>query len=335
MLPLIRNYARAVVPLAGVALLLTTGANAALGADDGIQVQQHLNRITVAIDGEPFTELRFTDSPKPYLYPVLAKGGLAVTRHYPMRGDTTDEEKDHPHHRSLWFTHGDVNGIDFWAEGPAKGRVVQEEILEARGGRTQGVIRTANLWMTHDGRRILTDETRLVIQHRGARRLIDYAITLKASEGVDVTFGDTKEGTMALRLAESMRLKPNKHYARETPGTILQDTGVKDGDTWGKRAAWTAYTGPVQGAPMTVVLFDHPSNPRFPTWWHVRDYGLFAANPFGVHDFEKKPAGTGNLVVKAGDQVTLQYRILIEAGTAGTTSLAEEAADFARSGRRR
>ncbi len=329
MSPSIRSAARVTAALAA-GLFLTLHA----AASDGIGIQQHPNRISVSVDGELFTELVFAGAPKPYLYPLFAPGGIAVTRHFPMRTNATDEAQDHPHHRSLWFTHGEVNGVDFWAEGPTKGRVLQQEILETKSGRQQGVIRTANLWMTHDGKPILTDETRITFRKHPGGRMLDYAITLHASQGTDLTFGDTKEGTMALRLAESMRLQPNKYYAGKTPGTILQDTGVKDGNTWGKRAAWTAYTGPVQNSPLTVTVFDHPSNPRYPTWWHVRDYGLFAANPFGVHDFEKKPAGTGNLVVKAGVRITFQYRILIQTGAADPAALATVAADFAKHGLR-
>jgi hypothetical protein len=289
----------------------------------GVEVLPQADRIVVKVDGELLTELRYTDSPKPYFYPLLGPGGVSVTRNFPMRKDVDDEDKDHPHHRSLWFTHGDVNGVDFWAEGPEKGRIVQEKVLEAKGGADVGVIRTANRWVTAAGKGVLTDETTFRAHRHPAGRVLDYEITLKASEGVDVTFGDTKEGTFGIRLAESMRLKQNKHYAGKPGGHILQDTAVKDGETWGKRARWTAYSGPVGDKTMSVVVFDHPSNPRYPTWWHVRDYGLFAANPFGLHDFEKKPKGAGDLVLKSGDKLTFRYRLLIQSGEPDASKLNE------------
>lgn len=307
---------------AGAWLILAGAAvSMAAGAAPGVEVVPQGDRVVVKVDGELLTELRFADTPKPYFYPLLGPGGVPMTRNFPMRKDADDEDKDHPHHRSLWFTHGDVNGVDFWAEGPNRGRVIQQKVLEAAGGAESGILRTSNQWVTAEGKRVLTDETSLRILRHPAGRVLDYAITLHASEGADVTFGDTKEGTMAVRLAESMRLKPNQQYQGKPTGRILQDTGVKDGQTWGKRAAWTAYSGPVQGQTMTLVIFDHPGNPRHPTWWHVRDYGLFAANPFGVHDFERKPAGTGNLVVKAGDRVTFRYRFLLQRGEPDPASL--------------
>lgn len=300
-------------------------------ATTGIGVKPGKDRVTISLDGELLTELRFEGAPKPYFYPVLGPGGVPLTRNYPMRTDATDEAQDHPHHRSLWFTHGNVNGVDFWAEGPTRGKVVQTRILEVQEGADYGHVRTANRWVTPEGKTLLTDVTSFRVRRSPLGRMFDYEIALTASEGVDLTFEDTKEGTMAVRLAESMRLAPNKHYAGKPTGTILQDTGVKDGKTWGKRAAWTAYTGPVNGKPMSVVIFDHPSNPRYPTWWHVRDYGLFAANPFGVHDFEKKPAGTGNLVVKAGDMVMFRYRFLLLEGDAQAPKLNAVAAEFGKS----
>ena len=147
-----------------------------------------------------------------------------------------------------------------------------------------------------DGKVTLTDErTFRVFARPNNERLFDFEITIKAPADSEVVLGDTKEGSMAIRLNETMRLKPNKENAGKPTGHIVNSEGVRDGATWGKRAAWCDYYGPVEGKTVGVAIFDHPQNPRYPTWWHVRDYGLFAANPFGQHDFEKldnKTAGT-------------------------------------------
>jgi hypothetical protein len=139
--------------------------------------------------------------------------------------------------------------------------------------------------------------------------MMDYEVTLTASQG-DLVLGDTKEGTMAIRLAPTLRLK-----GRVGQGHIVNSEGVRDGDTWGKRADWCDYYGPVNGKTVGVAIFDNPKNPRHPTWWHVRDYGLFAANPVGQHDFEKKPKGVGDLKIKAGDSLTFRYRFYFHQGT--------------------
>jgi hypothetical protein len=138
--------------------------------------------------------------------------------------------------------------------------------------------------------------------------ILDFEIELLAGD-TELILGDTKEGSMAIRLAPTMRVK-----GEVAQGQILSSEGLRDGDTWGKRAAWVDTTGPVGGQTVGVTIFDHPDNPRHPTWWHVRTYGLFAANPFGIHDFEKKPEGTGDYRVPAGGSVRFRYRFLFHHG---------------------
>jgi hypothetical protein len=157
--------------------------------------------------------------------------------------------------------------------------------------------------------------------------MFDYEVTLHATDG-DVTLGDTKEGSMAIRLAESMRLKPNEHNVGKPTGHIVNSEGLRDNETWGKRAAWVDYHGPVDGATVGVAIMDHPSNPRHPTWWHVRDYGLFAANPFGIHDFEKKAAGTGDMKIPAGRKLTFRYRFVIHEGDEQAGRIAERYQEY-------
>ena len=165
--------------------------------------------------------------------------------------------------------------------------------------------------MAADGTVVCTDDRTLRIYEpaNSSERILDFDITLHASNG-ELTFGDTKEGTMAIRLAETMKLKgPIGH------GHIVNSEGVRDDETWGKRANWCDYYGPVDSKTVGVAIFDHPQNPRHPTWWHVRDYGLFAANPFGQHDFEKLTnKSAGNLTVPAGGSLTFRYRFYLHEG---------------------
>jgi hypothetical protein len=235
--------------------------------------------------------------------------------------DIPGEAQDHPHHRSLWFAHGAINGYDFWSEQKAFGKTVHEDFLEVTSGTKAGVIRERNKWVAADGTVVCTDERTLRFYNpgRASERLMDFEITLKASNG-ELTFGDTKEGTMAVRLAETMRLK-----GKAGKGHIVNSAGVRDGQTWGKRAEWCDYYGPVEGRTVGIAIFDHPKNPRHPTWWHVRDYGLFAANPFGQHDFESLPDKTaGNLVVPAGKSVTFRYRFYLHEGDEQQAKVAEK-----------
>jgi len=294
----------------------------------GVQITQLEDRLRIGINGELFTEYHFKDFPRPYFYPVIGPDGLPMTRDWPMK-ETANEEHDHIHHRSLWFTHGDINGVDFWSEGPKAGKTVHEEFTEIQSGRGLGVIKSKNKYVAPDGKVVCTDERTVRIYDRPEERLIDFEVTVHASHG-ELVFGDTKEGTMAIRLNETMRLAPNKFNKDKPTGHIVNSEGVRDGATWGKRAAWCDYYGPVNGKIVGVAIFDHPQNPRHPTWWHVRDYGLFAANPFGLHDFENKPAGAGKFTVAAGTSVIFRYRLYIHQGEEKEAKVAEHYREYAK-----
>lgn len=298
---------------------------------EGVTVREVEGRVRIEIGGQLFGEYHYRDVSRPFLYPLLGPGGVRMTRNWPM-AEAEGEERDHPHHKSLWYAHGAVNGHDFWSESQSAGKTVHMEFLELSSGQESGVIRTSNKLVAKDGTVVCTDERALRIYNRTDDRMFDFDITIHASHG-EITFGDTKEGTMAVRLAETMRLEPNKANTGKTTGHIVNSEGVRDGRTWGKRAAWVDYHGPVDGQTVGLAIFDHPQNPRHPTWWHVRDYGLFAANPFGVHDFEKKAAGTGDLRVPAGGSVTFRYRFYLHRGDEKEAKVAEQYEEYVSSAR--
>ena len=276
------------------------------GKTSGVQITKLADRLRININGKPFTEYWFKDVPRPYYYPLINPGGLSMTRNWPLK-DTPGEEHDHPHHRSLWFGHGDINGIDFWAEKAGCGKTVHRSFEKIESGKNAGVIKSSNDWVGPDGKVVFTDERTFRVYRDGST--FDFEITIHASNG-DIIFGDTKEGTMAVRVAESMKLKGHPGVAH-----IVESTGVRDEATWGKKAEWCDYYGPIEGKTVGIAIFDHPNNPRHPTWWHVRDYGLFAANPFGQHDFENlKDKTAGNLKVPAGQSITFRYRFYLHGG---------------------
>jgi hypothetical protein len=304
--------------------IVSTAPSADVGASgaskEGVEITRLADRLRVEINGQLFTEYFYKDVPRPYCYPLIGPGNVAMTRNWPMK-DLPNEAHDHPHHRSLWFAHGAVNGHDFWSEQKAFGKTVHEDFLEVKSGKKEGVIRERNKWVAADGTVVCTDERTLRFYNPGGanERVIDFEITLKASNG-ELILGDTKEGTMAVRLAETMRLK-----GKVGQGHIVNSAGVRDDQTWGKRAEWCDYYGPVEGKTVGIAIFDHPKNPRHPTWWHVRDYGLFAANPFGQHDFEKLPNKTaGDLIVPAGKSVTFRYRFYLHEGDDQQAKVAEK-----------
>lgn len=285
-----------------IVLLLVTAPACAAGE---VKLEKSNERIVVTVDGKPFTTYIFEGRAKPILYPIHTPGGTPMTRRYPIEDAGPTEAKDHPHHASLWFTHGDVNGYSFWHIGKKTGTIVNDSVET-----DSDAIRSKNKWVA-DGKTLLTDETTIRFSASKDARTIDFTIKLIASEG-DVKFGETKEGSMGIRSHPNLRLK-----GKSANGKALNSEGVSGKAVWGKDAKWVAYWGKVDDKPVGFAIFDHPSNPRHPTGWHARDYGLVAANPFGGYVFDKsKPKGSGTLNLKKGESLTLRYRFVFYTGEA-------------------
>ncbi|MGE5567776.1 MAG: PmoA family protein [Rhodospirillales bacterium] len=293
------------------------------------------DRISVAIDGKPFTEFIVSaDVNKPYLHPLRSASGKIVTRFFPM--DLVEgERRDHPHHRGLWFTHGDVNGYDFWANEPGqkgakKGRVLLKKIVDLKDGKKSGTIVALFDWLDTNNNPLVTESRAMTFYSEPSLRTIDIDITLTAVP--KVVFGDTKEGTFAIRLAPSLEEDPKG--APATPkrtGTMRNAEGAKtENQVWGKRSPWVDYYGEVEGEKLGIAILDHPGNPRHPTYWHARGYGLFAANPFGVSDFENDKTKDGSLTLDAGQSVRFRYRVIIHPGDFQTSNIAAQFERYAK-----
>lgn len=246
---------------------------------------------------------RFEAGMSPVFYPVYAPGGQRLTRGYPLE-EIEGESRDHPHHRSVWIGHGNINGTDFW-HGDAR---IRHRDLEIELKNSRAVLRTRNDWYSDEGKIVCSDERVHEITAANENYwFLDIDLTLTASNG-DITLHDDKEGFLAIRVAPSLRV-------RGGDGGILNSEGDRDRNAWSKRAAWCSYFGPVEGETVGMTIFDHPANLRHPSWWHVRDYGLFAVNPFGMHTFEGAPEGAGDVEVPSGESLHFRYRIVFHSGT--------------------
>ena len=295
-------------------------------------------RVDVMIDGKPFTSYIWpTTLKKPTLFPVRSAKGTVVTRGYPLEPRKGDRV-DHPHHVGLWLNHGNVNGLDFWNNSDAikpdqaskYGTIVHRRIVEAKGGKDRGNLVIEADWLKPDGTALLKEHTEFVFRGDAGSRTIDRTTTLTAL-GERVVFQDDKEGTFGMRVARGLELPYDKaevlidESGHPTPKPVLDNTGVsgqytsseglKGDAVWGTRGRWMMLTGTVDAEPVTLAILDNPANPGFPTYWHARGYGLFAANPLGekVLTNGKKEL---NLTLEPGKSTTFRFRVLVLNGTA-------------------
>ena len=316
-----------------VAAVATLVPAVARGAEP-VELKQKGNTIEVSIGGHPFTTYYFgPESPKPYLHPLRSAQGTIVTRGYPMVTNIPGESRDHPHHRALYFAHGDINGVDFWGEGEATpanqtahgrqypsagelptGRTAFRKLEAAESGADSGAIKADFDLVGPDGKAMGEETQEYVFRGDASTRTIDCTFTIRANHG-PLKMGDTKEGTFAIRVVKALEA-PN--------GNMLNSNGgVGEKQIWGKRADWVDYSGRVGDEDLGIAIFDNPANPKHPTYWHAREYGLFAVNPFGEHDFYNDPKRDGSITIPAGGTLTQRYRVLIHHGDASAARLPE------------
>ncbi|HUE13236.1 MAG TPA: PmoA family protein [Planctomycetaceae bacterium] len=263
------------------------------GADGRVELTLKGDSLDVTVGGEPFTVYHFAKTQKkPYFWPVRSSGGQVMTR-------SLEKPKEHPHHKGLWFSVDEVNGIKFWAE---RGKIenVSVEPIVANGNPAR--FKVVNHWLGKDGQPILIESTTISID---AKRVIAYDAQLTAAKE-PVTFGDTKEGLFGFRLANSMRELQG--------GKAVNSNGIHGTyECWGKPSDWVDYDGNLEGKLVGVAIFDNPHNFR-PSRYHVRDYGLFSISPFGEGAYTKGKKAAAPFVLKPGANLRLRYAIYIHDG---------------------
>lgn len=287
------------------------------------QVRFSPDSIAVDIDGKPFTTFHYgSEANKPYLWPLRSASGKTVTRHYPQQ-IVAGESQDHLHHRGLWFSYDDVNGVKFWENDPSYtkpniGRIVVRTATWKDGNKS-GTLHAIMDWRGPDSKVLLVEDRDMIFYSDPKLRTIDFVITLTAAQ--DLTFGDTKEGAFAIRLADNFTEKKGGKMVDADGRTSMKNI-------WGKRSNWVDYSADVDGEELGVAIFDSPLNPRHPTYWHARDYGLFALNPFGQHAFDPDKEES-NWKLPSGLKLVFRWRVVIHPGNAAEAHVADLYQEYA------
>lgn len=290
-----------------------------------IVLSEDATGVLVQIDGQLFTRYEVKSGNKPILWPIVGPTGAEMTRAFPMRRDATNVTTDHLHQRSMWFGHGKVNGKDFWLEEKNAGTIQHVEFVKIEQSPVPWIV-TRNQWIDDEQNKVLSDLRSVQFFADDEQRWIDFDITLVNDSPEPVTFGDTKEGSFGIRVADSMRVDGGEG------GRIINAMEMTNQDAWGKAAAWVDYQGPVGNAKelVGVAVLNHPNSFRFPTYWHVRTYGLFAANCFGVHNFRNSRDENGEFVLKPEESISFFYRVVLHRGTEQQARIPEAFVDYAK-----
>lgn len=289
--------------------------------------------IEILFDGELFTSYIYPDDiMKPVLWPLVTAKGTVITRSYPLK-KVPGERTDHPHHIGVWFNYGDVNGIDYWNNSEAipedkksqYGHIFHQKVVSMNTDKNKGELVVQAQWVGN-GQPELDETTRFTFINKGNMRIIDRETTLKAL--VDVSMKDNKEGVLGIRVAPELELPSDDEItltdAHGNPTTVkatndkaagdyLSSEGIRGDEVWGTRGKWMDLHGRMGNDNVHLVIIDHPDNPGYPTYWHARGYGLFAANPLGQSALSDGKDEL-NFGLKKGEEATFRYRIIIADG---------------------
>ena len=340
-----------------LAAVITVAASA-FAASPGkgvLVVPDEMNRrVDITIDGKPFTSYVWpTSLKKPVLYPLIDDEGVTVTRGFPL-APLSGERVDHPHHAGLWFNYGNVNGFDFWNNSDAikpenrskMGTILQTGIVSAKSGPDRGELVVESVWVTGENKQILNQTTRYIFERRNHARVIDQVMTLKALDRA--VFNDDKEGVFGIRVARWLESPEEKGgvfmdangnptqvaaaptgSANPATGVYFTSEGIQGPAVWGTRGRWCVLTGHTGDHTASIAIIDHPANPGYPTYWHARGYGLFAANPLGRSIFDAKQP-VFNFTLEKGQTVTFRYRVILSStSVASPAEINREADEFA------
>jgi hypothetical protein len=283
------------------------------------------SRIHVEIEGKPYADfvVQSDEAMKPYLYPLRAASGTIVTRHWPMENSAI-EPVDHQHQRGVWFGPDDVNGSDFWGnetsyKTPTRGAVKLNKIVALKSGKKQGAIEATFDWLDPKGTKLVEQSELIAFHDLPTLRIVDFEIDLTAV--THVKFGDGKDCCFGIRIAPQLqesKVITTKGQPDVTipgpPGVIGNAEGMTtEKQVWGKPSGWTDYSGEIDGEKLGIAIFDNPKNSRRARW-HVRGYGLFAANPFGLAAFTGDKTQDGSVTLEPGEKLHFKYRVVVHPG---------------------
>ena len=280
-------------------------------------------RLDVVLSGKRFTSYHYGAKwVRPFLHPIAGPYGTRVTRNWPMDRSVPGETHDHHHHKSLWVAHGKCDDVNNWNEEAGHGYQRHRSFLSVVSGPVYGEFKAKLDWCDAKDRKRF-EETRHMRFYAvsGGEGLFDVCVSFHMTDK-QVVFRDTKEGgLLSVRVASAMDV---------TRGGRIENAygGVNENETWGKNAPWCDYSGMVDGRHVGIAVLDHETNPRYPTGWHVRNYGLMTANCFAWSHYRPEAKVKGDMAFPKNSTTSWRYRIYVHKGDAAKGKVRNRFIDY-------
>jgi hypothetical protein len=264
-----------------------------------ITFERQPGAVVIRAGDEPLATYVYSDPNilRPYFKDVFAPGGVRITRNYPPREgiDRTDHPTMHP---GLFLAFGDLAGADFWRNKATVKHVEFTKPPVCKNGR--GGFTVHNQYVAEQVTIDETCEYTFVVRPGGV--LILWDSTFRSARS-PFYFGDQEEMGLGVRVATPIAV------TSQMGGRILDAEQRKgEREIRGHTAAWCDYSGRIGERFVGIAIMPDPGNFR-PSWWHVREYGLMVANPFGCEALAK--GEPSKVVVQPGEPFKLRWAILI------------------------
>ena len=267
---------------------------------------------------------------KPFFFPVNSIEGSALTRGFPYDPRPL-EPVDHPHQTGMWFSFGDINAYDFWNNSYAipdekkldYGTIRLDSLEIISADSLSPSFRTWCLWIGGREDTLLEEVCRYEFKAEENTWSMTRNTELIAHK--DIKFSDNKEGMFAIRVIRELQsdtgkktrvldslLQPSGEDVTADQGKTgfyFSSAGREGADVWGTSNKWVSLRGIKEGDSLNIIIFDHPSNFGFPSFWHARDYGLFSVDNFGRKAFDPNMDAM-ELNLKNGESIQLKHKII-------------------------
>jgi len=260
------------------------------------------SKINVTIDNKYFTSYIFSEDEKyPFFYPVNG----------PVSGGsvTSMRNAEYPHHSSLFFGCDLVNGGNYWQEGLERGRIISVNAEITKQGGDTVIITDECIW-SRPGAISPVKDTRTITITAPSAAVYQIDVDILMEMLIDVTIKKTNHSLFSVRMAADLSVKNG--------GTMINAEGIKsEKDTFGKNSPWMDFYGKRGDAIEGLAIFQHPSNPWYPSPWFTRDYGFMSPTPMYW------PANGSETFMKKGTILNLRYRVLVHSGDHNQAKIAE------------